>query len=399
MIWRVTRGAPGMCRLISLLLAFVLGLPPALVHPQEYVARAGDELDVLVVGEPDFSRQVTVSTEGTIFLPLVGGVKVIGMTIPQMQDQVKQALLKFVKEPKVIVTFRQAAAPQAGLGGDVVYILGQVARPGPYDLRLGATVLQLLSVSGGPTDRAALSRALVIRKVGVSAKPVNIEKLMGGDLSQNEPLRAGDVLIVPDNTARVLAVGEVAKPGYVTLITGQDRILDVIVQAGGPTLKADPIKISIMRNGQPVKANLDALLRLGDATQNVEMQPGDIVYMPETTDRLLVLGAVVKPGIYTMDAAGYPSHVMDAIMLAGGPADPASMKDVSLARQNGETPTVTHLNLWDFMRGGKLDQNVPLKAGDVIYVPHQNPNIGNILNILTGLSLLRFIFFGNANNP
>jgi polysaccharide biosynthesis/export protein len=374
-------------RVTAAVLILALGavsLPPVPAAAQEYTARIGDVLDIVVVGEPDFSRTVTVSQEGSIFLPLVGNIGVQGLTIQQITSKVAQALSQYVKEPKVLVTFRQSSQR------DQVFVLGQVVHPGPFEWRQGITVLELLALSGGATDRAALRRALVMRKS--VATPVDLEKLMGGDVSLNATLSPGDVLVVPDNTGRVLVVGEVTKPGYVTLAPDA-KILDVITLAGGPTLSAAPERISILREGQPLHPNLEALLRDGKLDENVVVQPGDIVDVPTTDRRVLVLGRVVKPGPYLINP-DFPMSILDVIAQAGGPADNSKLNTVYLIRQSGTAaPVATEIDMWKYLHHGGANADLRLRPGDVIFVP-TSPIVGvsQILSALSGLAYFSTIF-------
>jgi polysaccharide export outer membrane protein len=380
----------GLSRGMRTMAAFVIlavgafSLPPVPALAQEYTARIGDVLDIVVVGEPDFSRTVVVSQEGSIFLPLVGNIGVQGLTIQQITSKITQALSQYVKEPKVLVTFRQSSQR------DQVFVLGQVFHPGPFEWRQGITVLELLALSGGMTDRAAPRRALVMRKS--VATPVDLQKLMGGDISLNATLSPGDVLVVPDNTGKVLIVGEVNKPGYVTLV-GDEKILDVITQAGGPTLSAAPEQISVLREGQPLKPNLEALLRNGKLDENVPMQPGDIVYVPTTHNRVLVLGRVVKPGPYLINP-DFPMSILEVIALAGGFADNSKTNTIYLIRQSGTAaPTATEIDMWKYMHHGGFNADLTLKPGDVIFVP-TSPIVGvaQILSALSGLAYFSTIF-------
>ena len=75
----------------------VVSLPRVPAAAQEYTARIGDVIDIVVVGEPDFSRTVTVTQEGSIFLPLVGNIGVQGLTIQQITSKVAQALSQYVR--------------------------------------------------------------------------------------------------------------------------------------------------------------------------------------------------------------------------------------------------------------------------------------------------------------
>lgn len=387
--------ARGVRSLAAILLVLALSLSATPVysssHTQtpsgEYAVRAGDILDIVVVGDPDLSRLVTVSQDGSIFLPLIGNVHVVGLTIRQVEDRLTELLKRYLKTPKVIVTFRQAS-----LDRDYVYVLGQVSRPGQYELRRGWTVGELLAMAGGPTTRAALRRAVILRRInGTTAIPINLEKLMNGDVTQNQELKVGDVLVVPEVNDRVLVLGEVARPGYQDLKEG-DRVVDMITRAGGPTLKAAPEKISINREGEPIKVNLEAFLRQGDMLQNVEVKAGDVIFVPETDRRVLVMGEVARPGSFVLES-NVVSRVLDVVMLAGGPNKGAKLSEVMVVRQNGDKPGGISVNLEAVLKGGSTEQNIIIKPGDLVYVPGGlGIQLKDLLNFFSGFNLLRTLF-------
>jgi protein involved in polysaccharide export with SLBB domain len=374
--------------LVGVLLMLLLALPAATALAQEYTVRKGDVLDVLVIGEPEFTRLVTVTQEGTIFIPLVGNVQVEGLTLKQVEERLTQLIRRYVREPRVVVTLRAPTTER-----DYVYVLGQVARPGPYEYRRGWTVAELLAQAGGATPRASLPRSLILRRSEVI--PVNLERLLvQGDVSQNPELRPGDVLVVPEINERVLMLGEVSRPGYQDLRQG-DRVLDVITRAGGPTIKSAPENISVLRNGTSTRISLETFYKTGDLTQNPLVEAGDVVLLPETDRRVLVLGEVAKPGRYTLDLR-FPNRVLDLVTEAGGTTKTANLAGAVLLRQEGDKTTGIPINLTQALRGGGRDVNVVLRPGDVIYVPPSNLSrfqdvLQSVLDLLSGVRLLQVI--------
>lgn len=367
----------------------VVALTPIRLSAQEYTARIGDVLDIVVVGEADLSRVVTISPEGNIFLPLIGDTHVAGLTIRQIEERLMLAFKRFLKDPKILVTFRQTMTDK-----EFVYVLGQVTRPGPYEYRRGWTVAELLAMAGGPTTRAALRRGVILRRA--TAIPVDLEKLVAGDVSENRELVSGDVLVVPEisERERVLVLGEVARPGYQDLKEG-DRVIDVITRAGGPTLKAAPEDIYVLRNGSALRANLETFLRDGDVSQNMLMEAGDVVHMPETMRRALVLGEVATPGPVTLNPR-IPTRVLDAVTQVGGPKKGANLSAIMVVRHNGDKPTGITVNLNQVLKQGQTDQNIILKPGDVVFVPAgasiQLKDILDFLASLSGFSILSTMF-------
>ena len=257
-------------------LLFAAALPP--VSAQEYTASPGDVLAISVLGESEVSGPVTVSPSGTITLQLVGEIPVGGLTLPQITDKLTTALKAYVKDPQVVVTIRQTADKK-----DFVYLLGQVGKPGAYAMPDKWTVAELIAVAGGPTPGANLPKAMILRKS--TTIPVDLEALLiDGNASANVPLEKGDVVIVPETKNKVVVMGAVVKPGPYLFRDG-DKVVDVLSTAGGPGPKAVVSSIGVVRRDgdKPtvMPVNLDKFYKDGDAKQNVALQPGDVVYVPE----------------------------------------------------------------------------------------------------------------------
>jgi polysaccharide export outer membrane protein len=288
---------------VAAALAAVLAwlLLPAPAFAQEYVIGPGDVLEVSVVGEPIVSGSVTVGPDGSIVMPLIGQVAINGLTLPQATEKIAAALKGFIREPQVVVAIRQASPRR-----QFVYLLGQVARPGVYEMPTGWSVAELIAVAGGPAPAAALSRAFIMRKS--ETIPVNLEQLLvDGNPSANVTLSSGDLVIVPETKSRVVIMGQVVKPGPYLLKPG-DRVVDVLSSAGGPTPNAGTQEIGIIRQGTPkptvTPVNLEKFYKSGDMSQNLALQPGDIIYVPEKSKGLewgtilQTLGGFVFPVLY-----------------------------------------------------------------------------------------------------
>jgi len=170
-----------------------------------------------------------------------------------------------------------------------VYVVGKVKAPGLYKLRKdNPGVIQAITLAGGTLDEAALDRVTISRLDG-SSKTVNLLPAMfGGSQEPNVPLQSGDLVTVPEETARIAVLGYVKEPGFYTLKNGQKLTLsDALGLAKGTeSNRADIGAIAVIRveNGQQQKAvyNMHKFLKSGDASQNPEIKPGDIVYVPKT---------------------------------------------------------------------------------------------------------------------
>lgn len=164
-------------------------------HEDAFTYRIGveDELGISVWHEPDLSTNAVVRPDGMITLPLLNDLKVTGMTTRELQDTLTEKLKEFLKEPQVTVIVRQIRSRK-------VYLLGEVVRPGTYQLNNPKTVLQLLAEAGGPGAYAKVGSIYVIRQQnGTQTRlPFHYKKAMSGSrMSDDILLQPGDMVIVP----------------------------------------------------------------------------------------------------------------------------------------------------------------------------------------------------------
>jgi len=150
-----------------------------------------DLVDVAVWKEPALSATVPVRPDGKITLPMAGDVEAAGRTTDELSREVGERLRKFVPEPVVAVMVKEVRAAR-------FFVLGEVAHPGAFPLSGGLTVLEAVSVAGGPTEFARKSRIVVIRRDGgKSARlPVDLDDVIDGRAAPIA-LRPGDTVYVP----------------------------------------------------------------------------------------------------------------------------------------------------------------------------------------------------------
>ncbi len=257
----------------------VLGmLLMTLVSPavaQEYTIRPGDVLEISVLGESQASKAVTVSPDGVLMLPMAGAIPAAGLTLSQLTKKITEQLRQYVRDPQVTVSIRTSQRQFA-------YVLGQIAHPGAYEISRGWTLSQLVAQAGGATNEAALARTVVMRKE--QAIPVDLEPLIReGKASADFALEADDLVIVPETKNRVVVMGAVQKPGPYMFKPGE-RVVDALSAAGGATSDATKeIGIIRLQGQKPAVTSIDLgkFYKTADLTQNIALQPGDIVYVPE----------------------------------------------------------------------------------------------------------------------
>lgn len=184
-------------RLWPSLLCLVLSLSaaaPVAAQGDGYGLNPGDVLQISVWREPDLLREVLVRPDGKINFPLAGDIVAAGRTPEEVQDAIVQRLEEYIPEAVVTVALIQ-------IGGNKVYVLGKVLRPGEFTIGNRIDVMQALAMAGGLNQFAAGNRIRVLRR-GPDGRqraiPFRYSDVEDGDnLSSNIMLESGDVVVVP----------------------------------------------------------------------------------------------------------------------------------------------------------------------------------------------------------
>ncbi len=151
--------------------------------------------------------------------------------------------------------------------------------------------------------------------------------------------------------------------GQVTL-RRNTTLLQLLAQLGSLS-DVDLHNAYLLRNGKMIDVNFENLVSVGDISQDVKLEPNDIIYLPGGfNSRVRVTGAVRTPGVYPY-ASGMTA--LDAVLLAGGFTEFASQNSVYIVRKEGNVTKNIDVKLKDVMNG-KASKNVLLKPGDIITV-------------------------------
>jgi polysaccharide export outer membrane protein len=221
-----------------------------------YTLGSGDVVRVNVYDNPDVSQEVTVGPDGSFSYPLIGRVQAAGLSVQQLETLLAQRFAAgYLVSPQVGVTITQHKSQQ-------IYVMGAVKAPGAYPLQRQTTLLDMLSVAGGPTPDAGFE-VIVTRatdpsnpvKTATTGQPlmrVQLEQLLAGGVPQRLSLQDGDVIYVPVG-AFVYISGEIQKPGRYRL-ERDTTIQKAITLAGGFTKFAATKTMLVQRmiNGQRV---------------------------------------------------------------------------------------------------------------------------------------------------
>ena len=225
------------------LFCILLIVLPLLASAVEYTVGDGDILDIKVYENDDLTTTVRVSANNTIRVPLIGEVDVENLTVSEVAAKIEKLLADgYLVNPQVDVFVKEYRSKK-------VIILGQVNRPGLYELQGKTTLLEFLSKAGGLTADAG-NIATIKRKAPEADETDNIiidlnRLVKDGDTSLNVSIRDGDSVYISKADVYYVS-GEVNKPGYYKL-EKDITIIKAITTAGGFTKIASKGKVKVNR--------------------------------------------------------------------------------------------------------------------------------------------------------
>jgi polysaccharide export outer membrane protein len=180
-----------------------------------------------------------------------------------------------------------------------------------------------------------------------------------------------DVRVLSYRSQKVQVTGEVKTPGPLAMSDVPLTLVDAITRSGGTAGDADLQRVRLTRDHQLYVLDANSLLERGDVTQNVMLQPGDIVNVPDRTDsRIFVLGEVKTPMPVSMPN-GRATTIADALSLAGGILDTdANPRQIYVMRGMRDKPTQPEVYRLDMTQPASilLSTQFQLQPLDVVYV-------------------------------
>ncbi len=166
---------------------------PVAKTPDPYLIGSDDELDIIVWTQPQLSGKVTVASDGTIAMPLIGRVPAAGLTPDQLKVDLEKRYARYVHGANATVRVSDPAS-------HVFYALGQVNKPGAYKLHSGEVLSQALAEAGGLAEFADPGKIRILRhkesETVVLTVNYNVVR-SGGDVSADVPVEPGDTVQVP----------------------------------------------------------------------------------------------------------------------------------------------------------------------------------------------------------
>jgi len=271
---------------------------------------AGDVIQIHAVDAEDISdKPIRIGTDGYVNLPIVGRVKVSEHTVEEVQTDLANRLKRLIVNPDVTVSVVETH-------GRPISVVGAVRNPGVFELQGKKTLLEAMSLAGGPRDDAGYMARITRQKEfgpiplpNASADPsgefivaqLNLQKIM----EARDP--AGNILMMPNDVISVskadmvYVIGDVLKAGGIAL--GDQKTVTVLqaisIASGlGKTAKSTEAKILRLIPGSTSRTEVPVNLKtiLAGKTTDIPMQPEDILFVPTSLKK--------DVGLRTLEALG-----------------------------------------------------------------------------------------------
>jgi len=374
-----------MCKLLIAMLSCIFVMNNA--QSAEIIIRSGDVLQIEIPGEIDFEKPFQVKRDGTLKLPEIGNVSIVGKTLTQVNKDLAVLLgeeYRAINNFKVYLIERRVP----------IQVLGFVKVPGMIDLPEDGNIQMALQQAGGAKAGAQLDRIQLNRQGKVTIFDYK-KYLDTGDFSILPTIEPLDVVFVPasplignvqmDFDAATLSAsgdgseaetaikvfGEVLKPGVFSFKKG-NSVVDMLMRAGGVTRYAGVEHIRVINNGSPELFDLKTYLDTGDASHMPAIMPGSTLFIPIQEEEVksglrtvYVMGEVFKPGAYEAPAG---TKFFDILANAGGPTRFAESRKIRIIRTTGK---VDAFDLQAYTEGLTQVTTPTVSPGDAIFVPEK----------------------------
>jgi len=283
-------------------------LPMDLPAGPDYILGPGDGLFINLWGSVSQRMNVTVDRGGQIALPEAGGVMIAGQTLAAAQQMIQRVLSAQFKSARIDVSLTRLRTVR-------VYVVGDVAQPGAYDISSLSTPLNALFAAGGPTSQGSLRTLRHYRGRQLVREVDLYDLILNGIRSDVERMQPGDSILVPPVGPQVTVAGMVKRPAVYEL-RNERGLSEVLELAGGVLVSATLRQIKVERIEAHQK-RITLSLNLPDtadgdqealrqALGNFPVQDGDHVtispILPYSDSTIYLQGHVFRPGKYSYHA-------------------------------------------------------------------------------------------------
>ncbi|MCS2892776.1 SLBB domain-containing protein [Parabacteroides faecis] len=336
--------------------------------PKGYILSAGDELLINVWGDSELNLKLKISPEGTILIPNLGPVSISGLTIGAAENRIRQELGRIMStlsgDTDGANTFVSVSLGQ--IRSIKVNIVGEVVAPGTYTLPSFATLFNALYAAGGVNEIGSLRGIKVYRNSKEVACLDVYDYLLNGKYDTNIRLEENDMVIVSPYDQLAVVRGKVKRNRIFELKKGEtlSRLLNM---AGGFTGDAYTKDVRVKRKAG---SRYQIATVTADKYPTFAMMDGDSLLVdsviPFYENRLIVTGAVWRPGEYELNANVHT--VKELIDQAAGLKGDEFTGRAQIIRLNPDfTTTVIAVDIRSILNGTSPDME--LKPEDQLNIP------------------------------
>ena len=330
------------------------------VDPKLYVIGPGDQFVLFFKGT---GREVPlrVLPEGTVLVPNAGRVRAAGLTIEQFRAELARVLAAFYRNSEF---FCELVMPRTF----VVYVLGEVARPGPVAMLPPFRVDTAIEAAGGVSGRGS-QRAIELREIDKPLINIDLVKFRRlGDATMNPMLHEGQTVYVPSRGPTCDVIGEVWRTGTYEILP-EETVHDLIALAGGFTThaKTNEIVLEKLRENDEV-----TITKMDEAfAKTAIVRDSDVIVVPDKrsfpgVDFVRVQGGGGRDGrIYLQEGETLETFMPRFVRLRND----FDLAHARIERRKGDgTFEFISIDLAEIL-DGKASADIPLQSGDVLNIP------------------------------
>lgn len=330
--------------------------------PSSYIIGPDDEILLDISGDNEASYQLPVSPDGTITVEYVGKVAVSGLSIAAAKSKIQQRLSGTY--PAIRSGQTQVDVNIGNIRSIRITLTGAVTKPGTYTLPSLATVFNALYASGGPSEQGTFRQIQVVRNNQVVTTIDVYDFLANGIQRGNIRLQDQDIIHIPVYGSRVQFEGEVKRPAIFETVSGES-LLDLVKYAGGFSENAYTAKVKVLQKTDRERSVKDIY---ADQFADYTPKSGDqfIVepILERFANRVSILGAVFRPGLYGMEPGMTLKQLLDQ---ADGVREDAFLERGIINRLRADNSAeLINFNIREILAGTAAD--IPLKREDKIEI-------------------------------
>lgn len=343
---------------------------PVVPVSSDYIIGPGDTIIINIWGSVQESFPLNVDREGKIMLPKAGPLYIWGFRLEDAEKTIREKLNEYYTNFSLDISMGKLRSMQ-------VFVMGEVKKPGSYNLNAQSNIFQALYASGGPTKLGSMRN---IKVIGMDNKERMVDLypfLLKGQALENSRIQSGDTIFIPTIGDTIAIAGNVKRPGIYE-IKGMILLNDILEWAGGITPSGSLQRIQIERiKDTERRIMVDMEYKPSSDTdtplKSNTLRNGDLVIIAPIVrlkhNFVSILGNIESPGDYALEE---DMSVRNIIERAKGFLPATYLYRAEIARvTKGRTREIIPVNLDKLMLGDK-QEDILLKEWDILLVYSQS---------------------------